>query len=146
MKKPRLITVLFFLTCVIPVTTFATKNTQREQVEILFKLTKMEKKITQSVNNIVQLELRQKPQLSQKRKALTDFINKYIGWNAMKEELTKMYMKMFTEQELKAINDFYITPAGQKIINETPKLVQYRNQLAMKRLQQNIGELQKIME
>ncbi len=56
-----------------------------------------------------------------------------------------MYMQTFSEDELKAVNDFYLTPAGQKVINALPQLVQQRNQLAMQRLQQNIGELQKIV-
>ena len=56
-----------------------------------------------------------------------------------------MYLSTFTEQELEQINAFYITPAGQKVIKVVPELVQQRNQLAMQRLQQNIGELQKIV-
>jgi len=56
-----------------------------------------------------------------------------------------MYMRKFTEKELEEINAFYITPAGQKVITVLPELVQERNQLAMMRLQQNIGELQQII-
>ena len=59
--------------------------------------------------------------------------------------LKDMYMNKFTEKELEQINAFYITPAGQKVITVLPQLVQERNQLAMMRLQQNIGELQKIV-
>jgi len=40
-------------------------------------------------------------------------------------------------------NPVYITPTGQKVITDVPKLVQKRNQLAMQRMQENIGELQK---
>jgi len=43
------------------------------------------------------------------------------------------------------INAFNITPAGQNVITVLPELVQERNQLAMMRLQQNIGELQQII-
>ena len=46
---------------------------------------------------------------------------------------------------MEEINTFYITSAGQKTINELPQLVQQRNQLSMMRIQQNIGELQKII-
>ena len=63
----------------------------------------------------------------------------------MRGDITEMYMQTFTEDELKTMNDFYITTTGQKVITILPQLVQDRNKLAMMRLQQNIGELQQIM-
>ena len=116
-----------------------------EEVDKLFKLTQMEKKIDESVDSVLQLQLRQNPQLEKHSKEMRKFFTKYIGWDALKVDLAAMYMETFTEDELKAINNFYITPAGQKVINSLPQLVQKRNQLSMQRLQQNIGELQKII-
>ncbi len=69
------------------------------------------------------------------------FLEKYIGWKAIRDDLAQMYMETFSEDELKAMNAFYITPTGQKVITIIPQLVQQRNQLAMQRLQENIGEL-----
>ena len=124
---------------------YASDSSQRQQVETLFRLTQMEKKIQESVDSVVQLQLRQNPQLAEHEKTMREFFNKHIGWNALKDELAEMYMRKFTEKELEQINAFYITPAGQKVITVLPELVQERNQLAMMRLQQNIGELQKII-
>ena len=119
--------------------------THIQQVETLFKLTQMEKKVNESIDSIMQLQLGQNPQLASREQAIRAFFEKYIGWGALKSDITAMYVRTFSEGELKAINDFYITPAGQKVINALPGLVQERNQLAMMRLQQNIGELQKII-
>ena len=58
-----------------------------------------------------------------------------IGWNALKNDITDMYLPTFSEQELVQINAFYITPARQKVIKVVPELVTQRNQLAMQRLQ-----------
>lgn len=115
------------------------------QVEVLFRLTQMENKIQESVDSVLQLQMRQNPQLVQHEQTMYAFFNKYIGWMALKDDLAAMYMRKFTEEELKEINAFYITPAGQKVITVLPELVQERNQLAMNRLQQNIAELQKIV-
>lgn len=123
----------------------ADKSAHLQQVETLFKLTQMEKKIQESVDSVVQLQLRQSPQLAEHEKTMHDFFTKHIGWNALKNDIAEMYIRTFTEKELEAINGFYITPAGQKVIKALPQLVQERNQLAMGRLQQNIGELQKII-
>lgn len=124
----------------------AAKDTHREQVEELFKLTQMEKRINQSVDSIVQLQIRQKPDLEKKKDKLTAFISKHIGWKAIKDDLADMYMKTFSEEDLKTINTFYSTPAGKKMMSEVPGLVQKRNKLAMKRLQDNFDELKKIIE
>jgi len=145
MKPAYLMTVLFAAGLMLPGLTTADDKGQLEQVEILFKLTRMEQKIDESVASVAQLQLRQNPELESKRDRLIAFLEKHIGWNAMKGDITNMYLQTFTEQELKDMNDFYITPTGQKVINTVPQLVQERNQLAMQRLQQNVGELQQIM-
>ena len=126
-------------------TVYATESSHREQVETLFRLTQMEKKIAESVDNVVQLQLRQNPQLAQHEKTMHTFFERHIGWNALKEDIAGMYMRKFSEKELREINAFYITPAGQKVITVLPELVKERNQLAMIRIQQNIGELQQII-
>ena len=116
-----------------------------QQVETLFKLTQMEKKVDQSIDSILELQMSQNPALSVHEVEMRAFFEKYIGWAALKNVITAMYLRTFSEDELKKINDFYITPAGQKVISVLPELVQQRNQLAMTRLQQNIGELQQII-
>ena len=146
MKHNYLInTITTLLLCLSSASLYATDSSQRQQVETLFKLTQMEKKIQESVVSVVQLQLRQNPQLAEHEKTMHEFFNKYIGWNALKDEIADMYMQKFSEKELTEINAFYITPLGQKVITVLPELVQERNQLAMIRLQQNIGELQKII-
>ena len=146
MKKKYLLGVLFATSLVLPGLSVADDQSHLEQVEILFKLTRMEQKINDSVDSVAQLQLRQNPNLdAEKRAQLMAFLERYIGWNAVRADLYEMYMQTFTEEELKTINDFYITTTGQKVIVIVPQLVQERNRLAMQRLQQNIGELQAIM-
>jgi len=69
-------------------------------------------------------------------------LQKYIGWQALKDDLTAMYLQAFTEAELDQMNAFYSSPTGQKVLQRLPELVRQRNQLAMQRLQEHIGELQ----
>ena len=145
MKPAHLITVLLAASLLLPGLTAADDKGHMEQVEILFKLTHMEQKIDESVESVAQLQLRQNPALAAKSDQLMAFLERHIGWNAVKADLYAMYMQTFTEDELKTINDFYITPTGQKVIVIVPQLVQERNRLAMQRLQENVGELQQIM-
>jgi len=53
-----------------------------------------------------------------------------------------MYQQAFTEEELNAMNSFYSSPAGRKLIQRLPDLIQQRDRIAMQRLQEHIGELQ----
>jgi hypothetical protein len=145
MKTGHLITILFTASLILPGLTAADEKGHVEQVEILFKLTRMQQKIDESVESVAQLQLRQNPAMGAKSDQLMAFLEKHIGWNAVKADLYAMYMQTFTEDELKTINDFYITPLGQKVIVIVPQLVQERNRLAMQRLQENVGELQQIM-
>ena len=145
MKTGYLITLLLSTSLILPGLTAADDKGHIEQVEILFKLTRMKQKIDESVESVAQLQLRQNPALAAKNDQLMAFLERHIGWNAVKADLYAMYMQTFTEDELKTINDFYITPLGQKVIVIVPQLVQERNRLAMQRLQENVGELQAIM-
>ena len=123
----------------------ADADSHRQEVEKLFKLTHMEEKVNESVDNVLQIQLQQSPQLQPHRQVLDDFLQKHIGWSSMKEAIASMYMETFSEAELQEINAFYMTPTGQRVISDVPQLVQQRNQLAMQRMQQNIGELQKLI-
>jgi len=98
--------------------------------------------IEESVDNVLALQIAQNPALAEHREALRAFLQKYIGWQALKDDLAVMYLQAFTEAELDQMNAFYSSPTGQKVLQRLPELVQQRNQLAMQRLQQHIGELQ----
>jgi uncharacterized protein len=128
-----------------PGLSLADADSHRAAVEQLFKLTHMEQRVNESVDNVLLIQLQQSPQLEPHRQALDDFLQQHIGWNSMKEAIAAMYMEAFTEAELGEMNAFYITPTGQRVINDVPQLVQRRNQLAMQRMQENIGELQKLV-
>jgi uncharacterized protein len=116
----------------------------RAAVEQLFTLTRLQQKIDESVQTVAALQLQQNPELAPRRDAITAFLEQYIGWNALHEDLVQMYLQAFSEQELETINAFYSTPAGQKIITTVPQLVAERNRLAMQRLQDNMAEFRAI--
>jgi len=145
MKHALLVTTLAALPLwLTPGPVAADEASHRQAVETLFRLTGMQQKIDDSVHNVAQLQLQQNPQLQAQRAALVGFLNKTIGWEAIREELAGMYLQTFTEQELDAMNAFYSTPTGQKVITVVPQLVQQRNQLAMQRLQDNMAEFREL--
>jgi hypothetical protein len=120
----------------------ADTDSHRQAVARLFELTHMQRLIDDSADRAVSLQIAQSPALAAHKEALQAFMQKYIGWRALKDNLTAMYLQAFTEAELDQMNAFYSSPTGQKVLEQMPELVQRRNQLAMQRLRKHIGELQ----
>ena len=125
-----------------PAVSAAGPDSHREAVTRLFELTHVQRLIEESVDGVLALQITQNPGLAEHREVLRAFLEKYIGWQALKDDLTAMYLQAFTEAELDQMNAFYSSPTGQKVLQRLPELVQQRNQLAMQRLQEHIGELQ----
>lgn len=124
----------------------ADEASKRQAVEQLFVLTAMQQKIDESVTTVLALQIAQNPELAPHQEAVRAFLERNIGWDSLKYDLSNMYMEEFSEQELNAMNTFYSSPTGRKVIERLPVLVQMRNQLASQRLQENIGELRKEIE
>jgi hypothetical protein len=129
-----------------PTSILADEASHRQAVTKLFELTRMQEKIDTSVNNLVALQLTQDPAMREHEVLLRDYLERQIGWTGLKGPLTEMYLQAFTEQELKEINTFYSSPTGGKLVERLPDLIKQRDQLAMQRMQENIGELQSEIE
>ena len=129
-----------------PLAASADPETHRQAVGKLFELTDMQQKIAESVDTVLAMQLGQNPALREHRDLVRAWLEKTIGWEGLKDDVTDMYLKTFTEQELVEMNAFYGSPTGRKVIKQLPELVQQRNRLAMQRMQDNIGELQQVIE
>ena len=121
-------------------------DSHRHAVERLFELTRMQEKIEASVNNVVTMQLNQDPALREHEALFRDYMERHIGWSGLKEPLIDMYMQTFTLEELNEMNAFYGSPTGKKMVAKLPELIKRRDQFAMQRMQDNIGELQKEIE
>lgn len=117
-----------------------------QEVETLFRLTQMERKVNEGIDTLLALQLRQSPELAPRESVVRGFLERNIGWQALRSDLTALYLAAFTEEELKQMNAFYVTPVGQKVLTRVPELVEERNRLAAQRLKEHIGELQQALE
>ena len=55
---------------------------------------------------------------------MLNWLKKYMTWDAMVPELTKLYTSTFTDDELKQMAAFYGSPAGKKSLEKLPELMQ----------------------
>jgi hypothetical protein len=102
---------------------------------------KMDKQLTASMEQMLQLQVQQDPNLAPYREVMRKFLMKYIGWESLKGELARIYAEEFTEQELRDIIAFYRTPTGAKTVAKFPVLMVKSSQLGAQRVQQNTAEL-----
>lgn len=92
-------------------------------------------------------ELREKKEIMQKlNKIMTDFINKYLGWNNIREDMAKIYTKHYTASELQEIQNFYMTPTGQKSIKLMPEIAAESMKVTQEKMMPHMSEMQESIQ
>lgn len=117
----------------------------RQAAEKVLSLGGMEKALVQSIEQMLNIQIRQKPSLAPYREVMSKFLKKYMSYENLKDDIVAIYMEEFTEKELLEILAFYETPTGRKTIEKMPQLMAKGAQLGVLRIQQNIGELQEMI-
>ncbi len=112
----------------------------------LLETMNMKKTYAGMIERITQMQLQQNPQLKVIQPTIHAFFNKYMGWDALKDDMAAIYAKNYTAQELNEINAFYQTPVGQKTVQLMPQLAAAGAQIGQSKLATHIGELQTMIE
>jgi hypothetical protein len=77
---------------------------------------------------------------------MNNFIDKYMNWNVLKDQMAAMYAQEFTEKELKDLTVFYQSPLGTKLNQKQPILFQKGAALGQQAVQSHQAELQQMMQ
>lgn len=80
------------------------------------------------------------------REVLTRFFAEHIRFEDMEAGFIRMYADLFTEAEMRAVTDFYRTPAGQRMAELTPELAVRSQQISMEMMEDAMPELMRMME
>ncbi|WP_158825307.1 DUF2059 domain-containing protein [Mucilaginibacter lacusdianchii] len=76
------------------------------------------------------------------KEIMLNFLNKYMSYAAIKPDLAKMYAQEFSEEELKQITQFYLTPAGKKMNQKLALLQQKGMEIGQQKMQAHLPEFQ----
>jgi hypothetical protein len=90
----------------------------------LFKTMKLPTNIQDTAAAMIDSEVGRNPGLTPFRETMLTWLKKYMTWDAMVPQLTKLYTETFTDAELKQMATFYGSPAGQKSLEKLPELMQ----------------------
>lgn len=105
----------------------------------------MQKQLIASMN--ISADKKQAVQRFSERYAV--LVQEELSWDKIKKPLIDIYSKVYTEDEVKTIIDFYESPVGQKVVQKNPELMQASMQLMqqmMMDLMPKIQELHKQLE
>ncbi|MDQ6623687.1 MAG: DUF2059 domain-containing protein [Verrucomicrobiota bacterium] len=137
-----LVSLVVALALLTPVVARADEASHRAAAEQLLGLMGMETLLTQSVDQMLAMQVRQNPAIAPYQKEMKDFLGKYMSWASLKDDMVKIYTDEFTEQELKELTAFYQTPLGKKTVQKMPALMAKGAEMGQKRVQEHLPELQ----
>ena len=103
-----------------------TPQEKRKEIEKMLRLTGMEKLTTQVMGQMIGTLKKQFPDTS------PEFWNRFqqkLDPRELIEKIIPVYNKYYTMQDLKAINAFYESPAGQKVLATMPQVMQESMQI-----------------
>jgi hypothetical protein len=102
--------------------------------------------IDQSLEQMLALQLKNNPSLQPAEATLKQFFNKYMSWEALREDYIKIYMEEFTEKELKEMMSFFRTDTGKKMASKQTILMMKGAQLGQSKVQEHMSELQDMLQ
>ena len=123
-------------------------NEKRDTAAVyeLFTTMDMAKTYQQTIEKMLEMQVKQNPSIEPLKDTMLEFFDKYMGWKSMKEDMAKIYMNNFTDNELKQLIAFYKTPIGKKAAILVPTLASEGAAISQQRVQKNMPELQRMMQ
>jgi hypothetical protein len=127
-------------------TALADDKSHRKATEELMTLMKMKSMMKNAVAQMLEVQMQANPAIAPYREVMVRFFDKYIGWDAIKDDYIKLYMKEFTEAEVKDMVRFYKSKTGKKAATKVPELMASGAAIGQQRVQKHMGELMKMLQ
>jgi hypothetical protein len=129
---------------------------RRKQVEVLLELMDADAMIDRVYTQTDQMlrEMAAQMEIQPSEKAVfDDFASKIIAtmkadlnWARMKEPMIDLYLKHYTDQEVKDITAFYKTPSGQSMLKKMPLVMQDSLRISQQMMKDTYPKIQDLMK
>jgi uncharacterized protein len=120
MKKLFAIALVSFIACLSPAQQEIARD-KRAEIDKMLRLTGMEKMMGQMMGQLMTTMQKQMPDVP------PEFWARFqakVDTHELVEKIIPLYDKYYTLEDLKAVNAFYESPAGQKILSTMPQITQ----------------------
>lgn len=84
--------------------------------------------------------------MTEDMQANLEFMKQELNWTVLEPRLVRVYVDVYTEDELRGLNDFYRSPLGRKFIEKTPEIMEASTQMTLEMLQEFIPKLKAMQE
>lgn len=121
--------------------TRADETSHQKVADELLDAMQFDKTMRDSVNSMLDVQIRSNPQLKPFETVMKKFLEKHMLSGDVKKEISKLYVKEFSESELRELIEFYQTPVGKKSIEKMPVLMRQGAEIGAKKVQENQAEL-----
>ena len=85
-----------------------------------------------------------RPILKKYTARMMEILEEALSWGKMKDDYIDIYVRTYTENEIRAIADFYKSPAGQAFIEKMPQLMQESMTLSQKIMQGYMHKIEQL--
>ena len=145
-QMPSLLLPLLVITVAfVPLSAPADETSHRAAAERLLQLMQIDQLMAQSREQLLQLQVRQHPELASFESQLRKFFDRHLGWENVKDDIIRIYMAEFPEGDLKEMIAFYDTPVGRRAVKKMPALVEKTTEVTRNRLREHLPELQEAL-
>ena len=101
----------------------------------MFEAQGMKEQMVSITNLMLQNMVNEAPQFKNCRFELMQFFMQTIGYDVIKKDLARIYLKHFTVSEIREITKFYKSPVGQKMRKVSTSVLIEVNNLSIQRVQ-----------
>ena len=112
----------------------------------LFDTMHVKKIYAKIVDNATDSIVSRMPKLKGIRGKIHAFYEKYIGWNALKDDMAKIYAKYYSEKDLEGLIKFYKSDLGQKTLKVQANVTQEGRLLGLRRVTKHQNELKELVD
>ncbi|HEY8344757.1 MAG TPA: DUF2059 domain-containing protein [Bacillota bacterium] len=158
MKKTKLTMVFMVMTLICTVGVLANENSFYNSVEELLLLLQTDKVFAQACEQIKPMVLQsiqqegvidltpEQVQIMEKYlDKLFTVIEEEMGWDKIKDDYIRIYMSVYTEEEVRELIEFYQSPVGQKSIEKMPMLMRQSMEISQKYMWNVMPRMEEIM-
>ena len=117
----------------------------RRAVADLFDLLGMRPVMEETLSNLTSEMISVVDVESGYQEAIDAFVQKYVGWDAIQSDIEDIYMRFFSEEDIRALIAFYSSPAGKKYAEFSPAVAEELSNLVQGRLIENRDDLIQMM-
>ena len=121
-------------------------STQPDAAEELMVTIHVDVAMNQMTEIMLKTQIEQNPKLADFEDIMRGFLLKYVSFDALKQDLIRLYKEHFTESELRKMTAFYRTQTGQKCVDLMPTIMQKGGDLGRTLVAEHMDELKAAVE